>query len=334
MLIEVPIDLSVEYFYQYAGYPTYNPANKVYTGCCPICKEGKSWGKKKRLYLMVDGNYFHCHNCNQTWSALYWISQVSGKSISEIKDECLNHDYIPSLNLNSVEDKKENKNEYILPINCINLSNIFELNYYKNNKIVQDALSFIKNRRLDTAINKTGFFISLKDYIHKNRICIPFRDLDNKIIFYQTRALYKDDLEKAKYLSKINADKTVFGIEKVKMDFPYIFMFEGPINSMFVQNGVGLAGLSLTQTQSNQLNKFFLHDKIWVLDNQHVDEAARKKSRELVRKNEKVFMWPKQFKKYKDLNDLCIDLKKDSVNPDFFLKRIITTEIELDTNLI
>jgi hypothetical protein len=328
--MEIPESIVVQYFYQYSGYPEYNRSNKTYNACCPICKEGKSWGKKKRLYYISEQKLLHCHNCQKTWNPIQWIEEVSGKTYYEILLELDDENEL--LLTEKSPEKKKNKNT--LPYNSINLYNENEIYFYKNNKTVIDALNFIKNRRLNTAINKTELFLSLKDFTYKNRICIPFKDLNDKIIFYQCRALYKKDEEMGrKYISKINEDKSVFNISKIDLNFPYIFLFEGPIDSMFVKNGVGVAGLSLTQTQNSQLNRFLLHEKIWVLDNQRIDDSSAKKTLDLVKRGENVFIWPKNFSKYKDINDLCVDLKKDEINPDFFIKNSVKNEIDYSVKM-
>jgi len=331
--VDVPSSIILQYFYLYSGYPEYISSSGVYNACCPICREGKSWGKKKRLFYIPDDERMFCHNCNRGWKPLSWILEVSGKSYFDILNEIDNSDHISITLTKKPEEIKKNKNP--LPINSINLFNKIETEYYHSNKVVNDALSFISKRRLNTAINKVDLYISLTDFIYKNRVCIPFKELDNTTIFYQCRALYKEDQENyGKYISKVNSDKSVFNIEKIDLDYPFIFMFEGPINSMFVKNGVGMAGLSFTETQKRQLNRFITHKKIWVLDNQRIDEAARKKSFELVRKGESVFVWPKQLEKHKDLNDLCIHNKIDEIQPDIFIKKRVNNEPLLNLALL
>lgn len=325
--MEVSNSLTVQYFYQFAGYPENNKSNGTYFGCCPICREGKSWGKKKRLFFFPKNNYLFCHNCQTSWNALEWMCQVSGKPYFEIIQEDFEEGFIDELDFNSNIKDISPKKDFPLPFSSINLNNKQEINYYSDNKVVQDALALIKQRRLDTAINKVDLYISLKDFIYKNRICLPFKNCSGKIIFFQCRSLYKKDGENGrKYISKYGSDKSIFNIDKIDIDYPYIFLFEGPIDSMFVKNGVGVAGLSFTDYQQTQLNNFFTHKKIWVLDNQRVDEDAMKKSLSLVRQGETVFVWPKKFKKYKDLNDLCVDLKRDSVSPDFFVSKSVNNE--------
>ncbi len=43
----------IQKFYQFAGSPKYNRLTKTYQGGCPVCREGKSWGRKKRLFYVA-----------------------------------------------------------------------------------------------------------------------------------------------------------------------------------------------------------------------------------------------------------------------------------------
>ena len=325
--MDVPESLIVQYFYQYSGYPEYIRANGVYMGCCPVCREGKSWGKKKRLFFVPNENLIYCHNCQKRWSPINWICEVSGKEYYEVLEEIGDCEYIPIIQTEK-KQKAVNPNQSVLPFGSINLFNQTELNYYSDNLIVRTALEFIKRRRLDTALNKIDLYMTMKDSTYKNRVCFPFKELDHKIIFYQCRALYKEDEENGrKYISKFGADISVFNIDKIDVNFPYIFQFEGPIDSMFVKNGVAMAGLSYSETQKAQLSRFLSHKKIWVLDNQRIDEASKKKTNELIQRKETVFIWPKEYSKYKDLNDLCVAMKKDEIDPQFFIDNSTNSEI-------
>jgi len=164
---------------------------------------------------------------------------------------------------------------------------------------------------MHTAINKSpNLFISLTDSTHANRLCIPFYDRNKKIAFYQTRALDKTE---PRYLGKTGYDKTVFGIDRIDLDIPYIFIFEGPIDAMFVRNGVAVAGINLTRTQSEQLSEFYFHKRIWVLDNPSLDSTSKQKTEELIERNETVFSWNIGCG-YKDFNEWAIFEDLDEID--------------------
>jgi len=304
-------------FYTYSGYPSFNKYDGNYNASCPICREGNSWGKKKRLFYYPKTQSLYCFNCQKSWSAINWLSNITGQSYDEILLENKNDDF--SSEIKNVEIKKELIIPS-LPYDSINILDPIQQKYYKNNKFFNKALDYIKERKLDTAINRSkSYYISFTDKVHKNRLIIPFYDMSNKIVFYQTRAL---DGSEPRYLGKMGHDKTIFGIENIDPDIDYIFLFEGPIDSMFVRNGVAVCGLTLTKTQKEQLNTFPFHRKIWVLDNISVtkDDETKQKVLKLLNDSEKLFKWPTL--KYKDFNEMAMDKDLNEIDYDFILKNL------------
>jgi len=320
--MELPLNYIIEKFYQHVGNPKYRKSSNVYNGSCPICREGNSWLRKKRCFFLVNKGYICCHNCQQTWSPIEWIKRVTGLSFHEVVNESNSYDNSIEEVLQRYDWKEENKsNRYTLPYDCINLSDQTQLDFYKKNTYVKDALRYITERRLDTAGNRVKtFYISLKDKLHRNRLVIPFYNEVGQIVFYQSRALNVDDEKFARYLSKVDSAFTIFGIERINIDFDYIFLFEGPIDSMFVKNGVGMGGLTLNDVQAEQIEKYYLHNKIWVLDNQPDNAEVNKKYKQLIDKGETVFIYPDEYKQFKDLNELCMHYKIDQVSPKFIIK--------------
>lgn len=297
-------------FYTYSYNPSYKKIEGVYNAGCPICKEGKSLGKKKRLFFYPKSQSFYCFNCARSWSALYWIAEASSLSLDDIKQEALSDSGSEEILLGTDITTNYKRRNQELPFDSINLNDLIQLSYYNNNKTVQMCLSYMKERRLLSAVNKCeAFYISLKDFTHKNRLCIPFYD-GKKIQFYQTRSL---DGSQPKYLSKSGGEKSIFNINKIDVDLDYIFLTEGPIDSMFIKNGVGIGGLNITELQQKQLSKYPFHKKIWILDNPKLDATAKEKMRELLLKGESVFRWNVGCG-YKDLNEWCVKEQLDGID--------------------
>lgn len=304
-------------FYTFSGNPSFNKYDGNYNASCPICREGNSWGKKKRLFYYPKTESLYCFNCQKSWSNLGWLSEITGQSYEEIISENKSEDF--SKEIKSIELKKE----LILPslpYDSINILDPIQQKYYKNNRYFNKALDYVKERKLDSAINRSKtYYISFTDKVHKNRLIIPFYDLSNKIIFYQTRAL---DGTEPRYLGKMGHDKTVFGIQNIDQDLDYIFLFEGPIDSMFVKNGVAVCGLTLTKTQKEQLNSFPFHKRIWVIDNIAItkDDQTKQKVLNLLNDSENVFKWPNI--KYKDFNEIAMDKDLNEIDYNFILKNL------------
>ena len=314
-LDKLPAELIEQYFYKYSSNVT-KKANGVLNGRCPTCHEGDSWNTKKRLYFIPEKYTITCHNCAKNWYPAQWIVMVSGVSYKDIATESLEYDIYYGEDF----DTPKKTNSQILPYDSINLFDPIQVKYYEDNVVVQDALAIIKKRRLDTAVNSVPLYVSLKDFIHKNRICIPFYDTNNKISFFQTRAIYSEDAEIAKYLSKSGSDKTVFGLNKISYDLDYLFITEGPIDSMFIQNGISMAGLQISEKQMTLLNPYFLYKKIWVLDNQLDNKEVVDKYHSLINKGETVMIWPKSCKTFKDFNEMCVHYKLDKISTEFVIK--------------
>ena len=56
----IPEEYIIQKFYQHAGYPKFVKSTNTYMGGCPICREGKSWGRKSRLYYISKDNVICC----------------------------------------------------------------------------------------------------------------------------------------------------------------------------------------------------------------------------------------------------------------------------------
>tara|TARA_R110000744_G_scaffold151560_4_gene265087 strand:- start:2057 stop:3112 length:1056 start_codon:yes stop_codon:yes gene_type:complete len=326
-MISLPEDFVVLKFFELGYYPKYNKFNNVYQCSCPICREGKSLGKKRRCYYIPKNENIFCHNCGWSGKPLKWITEVSGHTSADVIQEL--KEYVPDITDIVEEEAPVKVVTDTLPKDCINLSDTAQLDFYKNNDMLRTATQTIKNRRLDTAVNKPdSLYISLVDKVHKNRLVIPFINENKEIEFYQSRTLLnRDNKVKPKYLGRINAEKTLFNIDRVSTDHNTVYIFEGPLNAFFTKNSVAVAGItergrSFTTRQEQQLtNTLKWYDKVWILDSQWVDQASLVKSEALLKQGERVFIWPEKFgKRFKDFNDIAIACSIDEIKWDFIQK--------------
>lgn len=319
----IPEEYIIQKFYQHAGYPKFVKSTNTYMGGCPICREGKSWGRKSRLYYISKDNVICCHNCGWYSSPANWImevEQISFKELAKQVDEC-DYEYgIPR----DVETKVITTTD--LPRDSINLFDRSQLTYYSDDKIVKCAVETIVNRRLNTAVNRPkSLYVSLTDNVHKNRLIIPFYEHGNVCKFYQSRKLLQD--ETPKYLSKMGSEKTLFNYNNIESSAEKVFITEGPIDSFFIKNSVAVAGIqerskqSMNSAQTRQLDRLFLMQPVWVLDSQWQDAASMSKSEVLLNNNQCVFIWPSDVgKRFKDVNDMCVYFKIDQISEQYIME--------------
>lgn len=324
--MQLPEDYIISKFYAYCNGVKYHKYTQTYNGGCYICKEGTSWLKKKRCYYLLKESVICCHNCGWYSSPIKWIAEVTGMSYRDIYKDAETYEIIPSV----VKEQKPKKTFVPdkFPHDPINLLDKSQVLYYRDSSEVRDVLRTMYNRRLITAVNRPkSLYTSLTDKTHANRLIIPCYDERGDIVFYQSRGIREQDLKnKPKYLSKIGGDKGLFNIDKVDASYAYIFIFEGPINSFFCKNGIAVGGIqekgynTFTPLQAQQIKKFPLHQKIWVLDSQWIDNASLNKTERLIELGENVFIWPQaEGTKFKDFNDIAIAQNRDEISPQFVL---------------
>ena len=92
----LPEQYIIQKFHQLAGYPNAKQQGKVHEGGCPLCKEGKSWGRKKRLNLVLSDNVICCHNCGWYGNPIKFIQDAEGLTYNEIVTEAGDYDILPS----------------------------------------------------------------------------------------------------------------------------------------------------------------------------------------------------------------------------------------------
>lgn len=327
----LPEEYVIEKFYTFGYQPKHNRYNKTYQCGCPICREGKSFGVKRRCFFIPKHNNIFCHNCGWSSTPYNWIKKVSGLDDRQILTEISKFDFSKEVSFKDVEIKKE----YVaptLPDDSINLFDTQQLSFYQKDKVVAQCIDLMKSRRLFTAVNKPkSLYISLTDKTHKNRLIVPFVDEQNNIVFYQSRTVLPQDLQsKPKYMSKIGSDKALYGINNIDIDLNYLFLFEGPINAMFTKNGLAVAGISkgnhnFTPTQEQQLKRYSFMNRIWVLDSQWVDKTSFIKTKKLLEQGERVFIWPEKYgTSLKDFNDICMKYSLDEITSNFIVSNSFT----------
>jgi len=318
--VDLNQEFLIETFFSYCKRPIHKRYQNVFNAECPVCKEGKSTGRSRRLFYFPHKQYFYCHNCVKSWRPFEWIKEITGWTFPEIIKKNKQKEGTSQVTRHVSASAQAKKIVEIpdLPENSINLADKAQVDYFKDNKFVKLALECCEKRRLWTAINSSKrFYLSLEDRVHKNRLVIPFVSHNDKVTCYQTRALTENQFPK--YLTKFG-EKELYGINKVEETVPYVFIFEGPIDSMFVKNGVAIASLAPTERQLQQLSNLIGYEQIWIFDNDKNNKQVQRKIEKYANEGKRIFIWPEQFLKFKDFNEICCSLELDEIPWKFVVK--------------
>ena len=99
---------------------------------------------------------------------------------------------------------------------------------------------------------------------------------------------------------KIDEEKTkVYGLDRVNKD-ETVYVVEGPIDSLFLENSIAMAGSDINVEYFTDWK-----DVVFVLDNEPRNRQIVDKFEKLIDSDQNVVIWPEKIKE-KDLNDMIL----------------------------
>src|SRR6478735_4731004 len=130
---DLPEDYVISKFYELGYKVSHNRAGNTYQSCCPLCKEGKSWGRSQRCYYIPANENIFCHNCGESLKPYNWIRRVSGMTDAELRKDL--EDNCSSVELKLEKEVYVPKKSESLPEDSINLLDPQQVSYYDNDHI-------------------------------------------------------------------------------------------------------------------------------------------------------------------------------------------------------
>jgi hypothetical protein len=126
------------------------------------------------------------------------------------------------------------------------------------------------------------------------RLLIPFRDKDGEVFAYQGRS-FGDEIPK--YITiKLDSDADkIFGLDKVDKN-KKIYVVEGPIDSLFLDNCIAVAGADFNNVQG---------DVTVIYDNEPRNKEIVKQIEKTINQGRSIVLWPDTLKE-KDINDMIL----------------------------
>ena len=279
----------------------------LYNFRCPLCGDSQKNKTKSRGYIYRKKNdYFYmCHNCGAGTNFYNFLEKVDPTLIKEYALERYKNGY--NNRSNHVEpDFQEIKQEAPKFKKALELPSIdtlpeahFAKVYVSQRRIPETFYS-----QLYYAEDFASFIQSLgieKENLHKNdkRLVIPFYNKEKELVAVQGRSLGESKL---RYITlKLNDDNhKVFGMDRIDEE-KMIYVVEGPIDSMFLDNAVATADSNLESITS-------IYDKskvVLVFDNEPRNKEICKKIDEAIEKHFNVVIWPEMIES-KDINDMVL----------------------------
>lgn len=254
------------------------------------------------IYRRKNDLFFSCHNCgaSHTFGTLLKLTDKSLYSAYQL--ECYSDGTATKV---KKPDFSFAKTQTVFSKKVkINLPSIEELpdnhvakTYVKERKIPEKYFS-----QLFYSQNFHDFVKEMLPSYEKNlydepRLVIPFYDEDNNLLGFQGRDLLKS---KIKYITiKLTDDnKKVYGLNHVDKA-KRIYIVEGPIDSMFLENSLATMDASLLSIISSVGN----HDYVFVFDNEPRNKDIVKHMTKTIELGKNICIWPNHIQQ-KDINEM------------------------------
>lgn len=273
----------------------------LYNFRCPICGDSQKDKNKCRGYIFKRrDNYFYCcHNCHVSYNFYNFLERVQPSIIREYTIEKYRKNEPeqkePDLELAKVKPVFKKK---------LNLKTISELpdthlakKYCLDRKIPQESLHNLyyapdfKKFVVDLGIEKQNLIENDK------RLVIPFFDKEKNLVALQGRTLTDS---KMRYITVKLSDENqkFFGLDRID-EKEKIYVVEGPIDSLFLENSIATADSNLTRASE-------LFDKskiVLVFDNEPRNKEIVKILDKAIENHYNVVIWPEMIES-KDINDM------------------------------
>lgn len=265
---------------------------------CPVCGDSKNNPRKRRCYILKKKIPWvtYCQNCNYSSTTSKFLKDYYPSFYKDYVKELLKGNKQPEV------PKEEPKKFYNERRDIEFFTPILE----GSGKLFEDALKLCRDRMIPKDIYES-WFVSTGG-IYKNRLIIPYRNLQNKIYNFQARSLIPDCPNK--YIFRLGDHCNIYNKDFVNRDNP-VFVLEGVIDSLALKDSIAISGAG--RAFDDNLKPF--KRKYFIMD---ADEKGREISIKLLELGEYVFMWNKFIEKYKlpsgekklDTNDVMIYLKR------------------------
>lgn len=274
---------------------------------CPFCGDSQKSKFKKRGWLLEKNGkiIFYCHNCNE--------SKPSLLSFLKSLDHQLYSDYIFALKADHMSSGLVQPPAPELKVQkyTANLKGVIKVSSLPTTHPVKKYL----DKRMIPSDKHYKLYYSPKfkhwinsiipdkfkminedgtDIPDEPRLVIPFIDEKGKIFGLSARSFKPDGLRYITIMFDESKPK-LFGLDT--LDYTKSFnVVEGPIDSLFLDNTIAMAGTDIRIDKIPQLS-----NATFILDNEPRNVEVCKKIENLIDKNCKIVIWPSDIKE-KDIN--------------------------------
>jgi hypothetical protein len=292
--------------------------NDQWNFSCPFCGDSKTNKHKARGFIFERKGRlrYYCHNCN--------VPGVDVPKLVKHLDPMMYDEYVKEkLMADPIKREKTDVELFADKMKPPVFMKSSPLKHLKKISLFQPSSAvkvWIDGRRIPPESHYRLFFCKefkhwVNDYCIPNkfdedsltrdepRLVIPFLDEEGNLFGVQGRSFKKDAA--VRYITIIMDDSKpkVFGLDKIDLKLPHIYVVEGPLDSLFLPNCVASCGSDLTTNLHrivDDKSKFIV-----VYDNEPRNDEIVKKIEKAIAAGYHVCIWPDSMAE-KDINDMVL----------------------------
>ena len=273
----------------------------LYNFRCPYCGDSQKSRLKARGFIFRKDSdlIYKCHNCGKCASFANFLKYVDSKIYNDyIMEKYKKTDSEPNIKFTEPNFLRGDS-----PLKRLKKISQLEWNH--------PVKRFVQKRKIPSSQHYELYFapkfyawvnsiipnkFSKLDNDHP-RLVIPFFDEKRKMFAFQGRA-FGDEIPKYITIILDPTKNKIYGLNRVKKDRP-LYAVEGPIDSLFLDNCVAVAGADFTSLPM---------DTTIIFDNERRNKEVLKQVEKTINRGYKVVLWPSEVKE-KDINDMILSGK-------------------------
>ena len=292
--------------------PLFAKKNDFTFNCrCIICGDSAKKSKKARGYFFQNKNnlMYKCHNCDASMYFGTFLKNIDGMLHKQYMFEKYSEGQSLS-NANTLVNVKFEQPQFKSSEEKL-LDNILDrLDTLEDSN---EAIEFCIKRKIPRSKFKELYYIkNIKDIVQLNdkykvsiqseepRLVIPFYDDSGHLAGVTCRALRGEALRYVTVRVQENVP-LIFGLRNVNRS-QKVFVTEGPLDSLFLDNCIAVSGTALSKTTSIGIEHSNL---VMIFDNQPRNKEVCKIIEKNINDGYSVVIWPQSIEE-KDINDMVL----------------------------
>lgn len=280
---------------------------------CPICGDSKKAKSKTRFYFYEKKGAFSCkcHNCDYS-ASLGWLLKTLDAGLYKqyafdvIKENGYSHTHALTRTDTPVPARKaEDSILQMLPTLASLPQEHHAVKWATKRMLPKEALQFLyfTENYGEWAKNIDPEVQAGED----ERIVIPILDVNGKLVGAQGRIIGNDKMNRnaLRYITvkaDKNASKSWYGLDRCNPK-KRVFVVEGPLDSLFLDNSVAMVGLSDATNIPEELKD---SDITFVLDNEPRNKQVVEAMVKVIENGHEICIWTDRFRGMKDINEMIL----------------------------